>query len=161
MNQRKIRIDVEWGHLLLLAAFATFVVWYYGDAQSASTEIENTVLILPASIVALVLSAVVAIQSVHIRKADATAPEEPVADRKKLLDEILSPLLFIATLGAYVLSITTIGFDVATTLFLAVGMLICGERRPLVILAFSVLFSAFCVYSLKLVLPLDFPTLLF
>lgn len=157
------RIDIDWGHLLLLAGFATFVVWYYEDAQNSSIEIENTILIVPATVLALVLCAFVALQTVRISRSGI--PKAASAKTVELQDpkaaSVFGPVCYMVALGIYVLLLELIGFDVATAAFIAVAMVISGERRPHVIVGFSVVFAALCVYALKLVLPLHLPTLFF
>lgn len=160
MTIGKLRVNVNWGHLLLIVGFAAFVVWYYEDAQASSVEIENTILIVPTSLLALAMCVLVAIQTVHIRRVELA--DEAVSDAAEAeRGTILWPVLYMVALGVYVFLIEDLGFDVTTALFLAVGMLISGEKRPLPILAFSVIFAAVCVYALKAALPLDFPTFLF
>jgi putative tricarboxylic transport membrane protein len=156
-------LTVDLGHLLLLAGFAAFVVWYNEDARNASIEIENTILIVPASILALLLCLFVACQTIHIRPVSAPVQqagknEDPPATGA---GPVIVPACYMTALAGYVFFMEAVGFDVATAAFVAVAMRISGERRPHVIALFSISFAALCVYSLKLVLPLDLPTLLF
>lgn len=164
MNFGTHRLDIDWGHLLLLAGFATFVVWYYEDAQNASIEIENTILIVPATVMALVLCAFVALQTIRISRIDEPqrAPLQAVAPNSDpKTASIVGPVCYMVALGIYVFILEMIGFDVATAAFVAAAMVISGERRPHVIVGFSIVFAALCVYALKLVLPLHLPTLFF
>lgn len=158
MTTRPRQGRLDWGHLILVAAFATFVIWYNFDAQSKSSQIENTILIVPATLVALLMCALIAGQILFAWLGDPRAEDvadQPSAERQP----VIWPLLYILALGIYVWSCEMLGFDIATALFIAAGMLISGERRILPILIFSILFSVTVVYALKWALPIQIPTL--
>lgn len=159
MRIGRYRVSVDLGHLLLLAFIAGWVIWYAIDARRASPFIENTVLIVPASMLALLLCAVVALQTVTVRLADGrgTAGTESGHDFRALA----LPAGLMGLLGVYAVSLERIGFDLSTLLFVAGGMLVIGERRWKVVIPFAVIFSLAVVYGLKAILPLRMPTVFF
>ena len=60
---------------------------------------------------------------------------------------------FIVAFGLYVGLLEIIGYDVATWLFIAASLVLNGERRPLVIVGFSVVFGSLAVWLFGLLLP--------
>jgi hypothetical protein len=58
----------------------------------------------------------------------------------------------------YGLLYETIGFDVASFLFLAITTYICGERRPVPLLIFAALGTVFLVYAVHFLVPVPVPT---
>lgn len=158
------RVQAVWGHLGLLAFLAVFVVWYVLDARAASPFIENTILIVPASILALILIVTVVPQTISITRAD---PEtEPAGERQSLREfalahrhELRAGMLMLL-LGGYVFSAPFIGFDAATFLFLATSLWVVGERRPLIVLGFALALAAVLIAGMQAALTLDLPTLI-
>jgi hypothetical protein len=63
-------------------------------------------------------------------------------------------------LGVFVFSLAYVGFDVAIFLFSAAAMAICGERRPLHLLAFSVVVTVIAVYGFRALMSYPMFTLL-
>jgi hypothetical protein len=56
-----------------------------------------------------------------------------------------------------VLSPEMVGFDVATFLFTAIGVYICGERRLWVIALFSAILTLVIIYGYQSLVPFPFP----
>lgn len=161
MKNRKFLGAVEWGHLLLLLLICGVVVAYLLDARATSLRTNNLLLVQPASILALILAAIVLPQCFR-RKKD-TAEDEAAAEPTPAAQESWRDLGKIAALaaafGAFAISLETIGFDVATFIFVALGVYICGERRLWLIGVFSAVFTAAIVYGYQLLVPYPFPLL--
>ncbi|MBI3936047.1 MAG: tripartite tricarboxylate transporter TctB family protein [Betaproteobacteria bacterium] len=161
------RLRVEWGHLAFVLAIAAFCAWYWLDARAASTSTQNLLLIQPAALLALFLCAVIATRLVNVeRVADEAKSGEESAGAAAPWEALrhsgaLRGVLFAALLGAYVAAVLFAGFDLATFVFLAAGMFLLGERRPLVLVGFAALFAAALSYSFKNMLSVPVPTIFF
>lgn len=133
-------------------------IWYLWDAALQSTSATNLVLLLPATVIAVLLSvAVIADEVAKVRRMDGTERSAKNADRK--LDWRIPTLM--ALVGLYVLVTMTVGlFDVATVAFVAASLVLLGERRLGMVTVFSVAFSLVVVWGLEATLSYDVPTLL-
>jgi len=154
MKDRKTRRVVDWGHLALLALICGVVGAYLLDARATSLKINNLALVEPAAIIALILAAVVLPQCFRRRgpeaEADGPAPKESWRDLGKVA-------ALAAAFGAFALSMETVGFDVATFVFVALGIWICGERKPWVIALYSAGFTVVIIYGYQTLVPYPFP----
>lgn len=152
------RIEVDWGHLAFLVFITGLIVWYVLDARSVSLSFNNLLFIQPTALFALVLVATVIPQC--FRRADESrtaAAEAPAVDDER--SETARVVAITAALGVYAVAINHIGFDIGTWLFAAAAMVICGERRPLYVIAYPVLLSLAVVSAFKALIP--FPMLTF
>jgi len=160
MKDRKSGRSVDWGHLALLALICVIIIAYFLDARAVSLKMNNLALVEPASIIALILAALVLPQCFKRRAEEGTendsasdaAPKESWRDLGKVA-------ALAAAFGAFTVSMEAIGFDVATFIFTALGLWICGERRLWVIGLFSVVFTAVIIYGYQLLVPYPFPLL--
>lgn len=162
------------GHLLLLAVFVLFSVWYALDAYWAQKKVENLLLIWPATIIVLALSlGLAAVQvrtmlqtrAAHADGGAGTRMEDvhgdgdgPAPEATSLQARYGTPLSAIG-LGLYVLSLPFLGFDVATALFVAASMLLQGERNPIVICLFAVMVAALPILGIEYMVSVSVPTL--
>lgn len=153
---------VDWGHLLLLLLICAVVVAYLLDARATSLKIGNLALIQPAAIIALILAAIVLPQCFP-RRPDSETPEGEEAAAtppKESWRDLGKVAALAAAFGAFALSLETVGFDVATFVFVALGLWICGERRLWLIGLYSAVFTVIIVYGYQLLVPYPFPLLI-
>lgn len=162
MKDRKTRRVVDWGHLALLLLICGVVTAYLLDARATSLRINNLLLVEPAAIIALILAAVVLPQCFRRKpeegeaeieaegKAEAAAPKDSWRDLGKIA-------ALASAFSAFALSLETVGFDVATFVFVALGIYICGERKLWLIAVYSAAFTAAIVYGYQLLVPYPFP----
>lgn len=158
MRIGSVRVRVEWGHLAFVGAAAAFCVWYWLDARSASTSVQNLLLIQPAAVLALILCVAIAPGAVHIER-DAPRGSEARAgsfDVREWRGVIVAGLL-----ALYVAAVLHAGFDLATFVFLAAAMYVLGERRWLYLIGYSAVFALAMSYAFKVMLSVPVPTLLF
>lgn len=164
------RLSIEWGHLVVLAAIAGATTWYLLDARSVSTDADNLLLIQPLALVTLLLCLVILPQCFRFgdgSRMEADAPERTTASdmmQPKLPTERLEVIKMVtmgALLGVYVFSLRAVGFDIATFLFVLVGMLVCGERRPLPLAIFPAAVTLVTIYGFKALMPYPMPTTVF
>ncbi|TYR30743.1 hypothetical protein FY036_18735 [Mesorhizobium microcysteis] len=148
----KPRRRIVWGHLLLLIVIVGVVIAYLLDTRAASLRINNLLLVQPASILALILAALV-LPGIFPR-SEATE-EEP--EKKETTGDLVRVFLLIAALAGLAFSLETIGFDIATFAFMVVALAICGEKRWWVNLGFSAIFTVALIYGYGSITPFPFP----
>lgn len=154
MKDQNTRRVFDWGHLFLLLVIVGIVVAYLLDARATSLKTNNLLLVQPASIFAIVLAALIVPQLFRrVAPDDNTDPQV----RRTALLELFRVGVMAATFGIFVFSLETIGFDIATFAFTAVGLYICGERRLWVIGVYSAAFTAAIIYGYQLLVPYPFP----
>jgi len=160
MNHPKTRRKVDWGHLALLLLIVGVVVAYLLDARATSLKMQNLLLIQPAAIVALILAALVLPQCFRRQsEGEAEAADKDEAPRRESWVDLGKVAALAAAFGVFAISLETVGFDVATFLFTALGIYICGERKLWVIGTFSAVFTVVIVYGYQLLVPYPFPLL--
>jgi hypothetical protein len=159
---------VDWAHLLFLLIIGGAMVWYLYDAVSVSTSADNLLLVAPISGVALILVITLAVQCISAR-GKARKPTSNGGGIKEMgASELRSSDLrslgkiggVAGALGAYVFLLDVIGFDVSAWLFIIVVMLLCGERRPLVLVIYSLLVSVILIGGFRAILPFPMYTLI-
>ncbi|MBA2777757.1 tripartite tricarboxylate transporter TctB family protein [Billgrantia kenyensis] len=142
----------DYGDLLVLMALAGFTLWYLMDAIRVSSAIQNLLLILPLSL--LVLGIV--LLEVVLRLKQGTLLTRP-GDEAEPLHRTLP---VVGLFAAYVISLETLGFDVATVLFIALFLLMKGERNWLLLIGFSLAFGFGTAFFFAYMLPYPMPMLL-
>lgn len=159
MNNPKTRLAVDWGHLALLLVICAVVVAYLLDARATSLNTNNLLLVQPAAIVALILAALILPQCFR-RREEGPEAEGAAPVSRESWGELGKVAALAAAFGAFAISLETVGFDVATFVFTALGLYICGERRVWLIGLFSAVFTTVIVYGYQLLVPYPFPLLL-
>jgi len=134
--------------VVILLAF--FVIWYMYDAYSASSQPENLILIVPIAGIALTLCVLELFRQAKQEETHCKSKDEPVKD----------VLTIIGLFSVYVLSLETLGFDVATTLFVGAFLWLQKERRIVWLVGYSVAFgllmSTFFAQMLPYPMPMTF-----
>lgn len=146
------RRKVVWGHLALLVLIAGTIITYLLDARAVSTRMTNLLLVQPLSIVALILVAFI-LPDIFVRPdtEDAKRHEgETPADLGRYF-------ALMGGLGLLAFLMERIGFDIATFLFMVFAMAVCGERRWLVNIVFSAVFTVLLIYGYGAITPFPFP----
>jgi hypothetical protein len=150
MQRGEGRLVVMWGHLALLALIGGVVIAYLLDARATSLRANNLLLVQPASILALILAALVVPQC--FRRVAPDAPDAPT----ETLGDLGKVAALAAAFGAFAISLEIVGFDVATFAFMVIGLYICGERRWWLNLAFSIVFTVLLIYGYGAIIPFPF-----
>jgi hypothetical protein len=149
-----MRWRVAWGQLALVTALAGLALAYLLDARSVSLSVNNLLLLQPTALFVLALWVVIALGTV--RRA---LPEKGPSRRDWLgFARVVS---LVIAFGLFIASLERIGYDIAIALFVAAGLFIGGERRPLWLVLFPVVFSALVVLGFRALVPYPFPTTLF
>lgn len=154
---RTIAVDLP--HLAFVTAIAAWCAWFCQDAWRAQKGVENLILIVPASAMAMILYIVVAASCIHI-----VPPKDhpPAAPRRPLAPGMASKIIgTMALLAAYVVCAPLFGFDVASFIYILTMLLLLGERRILVLVLVPALFCAIVIYCFNTLLATPLPLLLF
>ncbi len=167
MRNGATRRVVDWGHLGFLAFMGVVVLAYLFDARAVSLKINNLLLVEPAAVIALVLIACVLPQCFKRPPLDnsgttsdvVAAADDPVVDQDSARQrrDLIKVGALAALLGIFTVFLEEIGFDVATFLFMALGLVLCGERKWWLVLLFSAAFTLFVVYGYSTLVPYPFP----
>lgn len=136
--------------LFVVFFLASFTLWYGISSWLVSDSAENLILILPVGIIALVLCSIEIINQL-LGRSHPIESGQPV---KQVL-----PVISLFTV--YILSLEWLGFDVATTLFIAAFLLMQGERRWVWVIGYSICFGMFMSYFFAQMLPYPMPMSIF
>jgi hypothetical protein len=154
---RQVVVDAP--HVAFVSAIVGFCAWYLFDARSASTNVQNLLLVEPAAILVFVLYIVILRDAVTVERLGASLPS--VSQREKLAPRFRRRIFgAMALLGLYVLTMAEIGFDIATFLYVLATLCLLGERRISVLLLVPLLFSAIVIYAFGTLLSLPVPLLM-
>lgn len=165
MRLKQQTYKIDYGHLAFLTLITGYISWYLFDTISVSTSVNNLLLVVPLGGCAGLLALVILPQCVSRAQTNeaAESPEQYDPLTPKLPTErrqVVRMVLLGASLGIFVFSLAFIGFDVAIFLFSATAMAICGERRPLHLLVFSTVVTAFAIYGFRALMPYPMFTML-
>ena len=163
---------VDWGHLALVTSIALATIWYLVDARQVSPNANNILLIQPLAIISLVFCVFILPQC-FVKRSEGVEVENRPGDDKRLSasppassqpalptekSEVIKMLGLGGLLGALAFSMMTIGFDVGIFLFTFAAMMICGERRLLVLSVFSLVLTLVVVLGFRAMMPYPMPT---
>lgn len=152
MQQGTGRWRVAWAELALVTALAALAALYLVDARSVSLSVNNLLLLQPTALIVLGLWAVIAFGCIR--------REEPGEEKPADWPARIRVISLVAAFGAFTVSLERIGYDIAIAVFVAVALWIGGERKPLTLVLFSVLFTVAVVLGFRLLVPYPFPTTL-
>jgi hypothetical protein len=146
-------------HLAFATAIAGWCIWFCQDAWRAQRDVENLIMILPASVLAVILYVFVAAGCVRIVRSpehDAAAPRQPLGPG--MAGKIAGTM---ALLSAYVIAAPLIGFDVVSFVYILTMLWFLGERRIVVLLLGPALFCTIAIYCFDTILATPLPLLFF
>lgn len=153
METKQTGRRADWGHILLILIIAVSSVLYLLDARATSLNMGNLALVQPTALIVVILGLIVLAQAFPVKTPEDDDPQIRSTKRH----ELLRVGLLSAAFAVFVLSLQTVGFDLATLLFIGVGLYLCGERRLWVILVFSLCFTGFVVFGYQQLVPESFP----
>ncbi|WP_237214880.1 tripartite tricarboxylate transporter TctB family protein [Falsiroseomonas oryziterrae] len=152
---------VQWGHVAFLGFIALAIGWYLLDARSVSTSPQNLMFIQPVALFGLGLVLFILPQCLRPARHPAQVPvEADPADEEDEPGGRVRVIAVTAALGVYAVAIPWLGFDIATWLFILATMAICGERRPLHLLAYPAITAFLLVWGFTLIVPFPMPNTL-
>ncbi|WP_375748808.1 tripartite tricarboxylate transporter TctB family protein [Vibrio sp. HN007] len=138
----------------VVGVLALFICWYTWSAWQASSMVENMILIVPIAAIALLMAI-----GEMVRQARNNASQVPTEDseEKSEADSVMTVLPIIGLFTVYVMSLETIGFDIATTLFVAAFLWHQKERRLVWLVGYSVVFGLLMSVFFAQMLPYPMP----
>ncbi|MYZ46587.1 tripartite tricarboxylate transporter TctB family protein [Propylenella binzhouense] len=148
-------------HLAFLAAITACAALYMLDAWRVSHRVENLIVIVPFGAAAIVLCLLIAARLLRTAEDDDTpaAAEAAEAPGRALWPRIM-PLVVMALIGAYAFLLEIVGFDIVTFAFVALSLLVQGDRNLPRVLVFSAVFTFVVIWGSKAILSVPIPTLL-
>jgi hypothetical protein len=134
-----------------------WIAWFCRDAWLSDNAIENLILIVPASAVALLLYLFVAAGCFKpVETATPASPRTLIAPG--LAWKIGGSMVLLA---GFAVAGPLIGFDVASFVYLLAMLLLLGERRIWVLVLAPLIFSALAIYCFGTLLATPLPMLFF
>ena len=118
--------------LTLVVAASLFLIW---SSAGASPTTYNLIVVVPAGVIVILLTLWILIGEWRAMSAGAVR-------KRTNLSETFGDILLLALFAGLCLGLTGVGFDVATFLFIWIGVHLCGERR----LWAPPLFAAACTF---------------
>ncbi|NWN81773.1 MAG: tripartite tricarboxylate transporter TctB family protein [Halomonas sp.] len=128
---------------------AGFITW---SALRASTSLNNLVVVAPAAAIIGLLAIGIVIATLL---KPAPEPEKDGGDTRSIWGDIVLLLGF----AVFCFSLTTVGFDVATFLFVWAGVLMSGSKGTWQPPLFSAIFTLFLVKGFGSLFPYPMLTL--
>ncbi len=144
--------------LMLVLSIAVIIVWYMMDAYAASSKVANLLLIVPIGVISLGFLFAIAIRILpgFLKPEEGDSPTESKKE-EQTRENGKKIFLAMALLALYVLIIPTIGFDIATFLFIGVMMFVQGERKWAWLIVFPLIFSFLVSQFFSAMIPYPMP----
>jgi hypothetical protein len=157
VGQRRVAIDLP--HLIFATAIAAWIAWFCRDAWLSQPDVENMILILPASVFALIVYGFIVASCCRVL-GPADAPAQPT--RAPLAPGMGIKIAgSMALLGGYGVAGPMIGFDVSSFVYMLAMMAFLGERKIIPLLLIPLLFSAAVTYGFNVLLATPLPMVFF
>jgi hypothetical protein len=152
---RRIAADIP--HFIFATGVAAWVAWFCWDAWRAGPNIENLILIVPVSVLAMILYVVV-VAGCFKRLDTVAAQHAPHASNEAMPREVAIKVGgSMVLLAVFVVAGPMLGFDIACFAYLLATIVLLGERRALVLLLVPLLFTAVVIYSFNTILSTPLP----
>ncbi len=152
------RIRQNAAELLLVLLMAVIIIWYMMDAYAASSKVANLLLIVPLGVISLGFLVGIVIQILPgLLKAEKG--DTPTESKKEEQTKENAKKIFLAMglLALYVLIIPSVGFDIATFLFIGVMLFVQGERKWTWLIGFPLIFSFLVSQFFSAMIPYPMP----
>ncbi|CAM3708670.1 hypothetical protein ACT3TQ_02925 [Halomonas sp. AOP12-C2-37] len=133
----------------LILAIAGFITW---SATQASTTLNNLVIVAPSAIIIGLLSIGIATKALL---KPVSEPSPSSIDKSS----IWSDILLLTGFAAFCFALTNVGFDVATFVFVWVGVLMCGSKGKWQPPLYALVFTVFLVKGFGSLFPYPMTTL--
>jgi hypothetical protein len=149
---RKIAVDLP--HFVFASVIAAWSVWFCRDAWRASPDVENLILIVPVTAVAVTLYFFVCAGCFQFLNAgtETESAREPLGNGMGV--KVAGSMVLLVT---FVVAGPLIGFDIASFLYLMAVMAFLGERRVVVLLGAPLFFSVVAIYCFGTLLSTPLP----
>ncbi|MEZ2721878.1 tripartite tricarboxylate transporter TctB family protein [Paenalcaligenes hominis] len=145
---------ISTSHLIFLVLISVTALYLNWSAVRASATLFNLIIMVPSGILVLALAAFIFIKS----KEQSTDDENQKKSQQRAL---IGDLTLLALFAIFCFCLTTIGFDVATFLFVWFGILLGGEKNWVVPPLFSAIFTLALIKGFGALFPFPMPLLVF
>lgn len=158
----KTTIRANWGALAFATLILAVSLWYYLSAQAVSDKYYNLILITPCVAAITLLYIATLLAEVKVARADTDIASENKVEFPfpKMTSNELRILSNMVLVCVYVAVLESIGFDIASFVFIGLNLLLLGERRFLHIIVFALLFSGLSTWAVVAVSSFTIPTML-
>ena len=148
-----------WGHAAFMALFIVATALFLWDTLQESTRLENLIVIGPVAVFVIGLCSWRLIRSLAV---SGSADPGPASARLPVSfsDRARVPL-FMLLLALYVAGLAYAWFDVATLVFVFLALLVQGERRVVLALAYAAGLAVCVTWGLQQMVSFPFDTLFF
>lgn len=143
-----LRIAVS--HLIFLAIVTTATLYISTSAVFASSTLYNLVVVAPVAVVLLFLVGLVIFQEMRKPLLNQEAPSRT---------STIGDIILLACFSVFCIALTKIGFDVATFLFVWLGVVLGGERNWWLPPIFAAVFTVVLVKGFGSLFPFPMLTL--
>lgn len=138
---------ISFSHLTLLVIVSAIAVYLNWSAIKASTSLFNLIIVVPSGILVLGLALFVFLSN----KSDVDS------DVKALIGDVT----LLAIFAIFCISLTTVGFDIATFLFVWLSIIIGGSKNWFVPPLYSAIFTFLLVKGFGSLFPFPLPLMVF
>lgn len=162
MLESRRRRTPDAGHLAVATGLIGWCVWYVYDTVTVARRFDNLAMVVLVAFVALLLYLIIVAQEFLAPPSPAGAGERGAADGAggRSAKRLRVAAMMILLVG-YVALLPHLGFDAATFVFVALSLVMQGERRIWVAILYAAVFSAVVTLGFVLLVPFPVPTLLF
>jgi hypothetical protein len=150
-------ITIDLPHLAFASLLGGWSAWFCRDAWLSGPNVENLILIAPASVLAVLLYLFVAAGCFRVHaKAEGAVPAPALAGGNGI--KIAGSMVLLA---AFVGAGPLIGFDVASFGYIFAMLVFLGERRIWVLVLAPLIFCLAVIYGFNRVLETPLPLFFF
>lgn len=162
MKVGKFQIRGNWGHIIFVSLLVGYIVWYFFDSFFASSRISNLLLILPATVAAVILYVMVLFTEVKISRIDRNEQLSP-RTRKDKSDQkaLLKKWIYAVAMALFLFFIPVIGFELSCFLFMSGMVRLLGARSWKIYILYPVIFSVVTSYIFIVLLNVSLKSLIF
>ncbi|GAA5088636.1 tripartite tricarboxylate transporter TctB family protein [Paenalcaligenes hermetiae] len=147
---------ISTSHLVFLVLVSACAVYLNWSAISASATLFNLIIIVPSGALVLGLAAFILLNT-----KDSTSADTDATSKQKQRKALLGDLLLLTVFAVFCLSLTTVGFDVATFLFVWLGVVLGGARNWIVPPIYSAVFTFALTKGFGSLFPFPMPLMVF
>ncbi|EKF42570.1 hypothetical protein NA8A_10923 [Nitratireductor indicus C115] len=135
--------------LALVALVTSYISW---SAIKASTKLFNLIVVVPVAAIIAILIVTIVASALRGKASDGAMPSRA---------NTLGDILLLGCFAVFCVALTKVGFDIATFIFVWIGIVLGGEKRIWLPPLFSALFTLILVKGFGALFPFPMPMLVF
>lgn len=157
MEKEHVMRRISTSHLIFLVLISACAVFLNWSAITASPTLFNLIIIAPSGALVLIL----ALYILYITIKTPTEVTSDAATKLAAKKALIGDVILLATFAIFCLSLTTVGFDVATFLFVWLGIVLGGERNWFIPPIFAAIFTFALTKGFGSLFPFPMPLMVF